>query len=141
SLYTLEFHALRMRAVELAATLSLRESICSRKAARAAAGRASSALRTAAPIQRALWQRIVSSSIDLDRPQPTRSTAGLQGHGAMLTGTVASRSSHPICRAMEPPARGRRPSFGRVMDPGFHRFQQDDGARFGSSDRMTEACP
>ena len=71
SLYTLDFHALRMRAVELAATQTPRESICSRKAATAAAGRASSALRTAAPIQRALWQRIVSSSIDLNRPQST----------------------------------------------------------------------
>src|SRR5690606_4024693 len=68
SLYTLDFHALRMRAVELAATQTPRESICSRKAATAAAGRASSALRAAAPIQRALWQRIVSSSIDLNRP-------------------------------------------------------------------------
>ena len=71
SLYTLDFHALRMRAVALAAMLSLRESICSQKAATAAAGPASSALRTAAPIQRELWQRIVSSSIDLNRPQST----------------------------------------------------------------------
>src|SRR5690606_34565615 len=70
-LYTLDFHALRMRAVELAATLTLREPNCSRKGATAAAERASSALRTAAPIQRALWQRIVSSSFDLIRPHST----------------------------------------------------------------------
>src|SRR5690606_10592744 len=76
--YTLDFHALRMRAVELAATLTPRESICSRKAATAAAGRASSALRTAAPIQRALWQRIVSSSIGLNRPQSTWMGEGLR---------------------------------------------------------------
>src|SRR5690606_30499887 len=71
TLYTLDFHALRMRAVELAATLTLREPNCSRKGARAAAGRASRALRTAAPNQRELWSRIVSSLIDLNRPRST----------------------------------------------------------------------
>src|SRR5690606_4874602 len=79
SLYTPDFHALRMRAVELAATLTLRESNGSRKAATAAAELASSALRRAALIQRDLWPRIVSSSIDLDRPRST--SIALDRHG------------------------------------------------------------